>query len=298
MDMQVGHVDEVHSPTALSPATDGESPFFNTSRRLFTSVLETSDDLMDCDTAHKDDDIDKEKIQSQGTAKGTRSIQNLSSERDYEKDKDQKQRSLEARSPKREWQKKKERLSGSAHATPVAVPVGMPLETTSASATAQGTNTTAKSQDACAVSGGRRTQTIASRRRAQSPHFRPYLRHLALKLSPLVQVSTGVAHDDFPTTMLAYRLLNEAQLDDLAHFYHQRSVTRWSRMYPRPVSWTGDLTIEGKRRKFGRFIGLQGCESPPPMPDVPSAEEIAEAARLAALAAGKEKSRSASKGRY
>ena len=34
--------------------------------------------------------------------------------------------------------------------------------------------------------------------------------------------------------------------------------------YPAPVvtRWERDGEIEGKRRRFGRFVGLRGCESP------------------------------------
>jgi hypothetical protein len=32
--------------------------------------------------------------------------------------------------------------------------------------------------------------------------------------------------------------------------------------YPCPVSWPPGLSIEEKRRKLGRFIGLRGCETP------------------------------------
>jgi hypothetical protein len=33
-------------------------------------------------------------------------------------------------------------------------------------------------------------------------------------------------------------------------------------MYPCPVTWKSDASLEEKRRRIGRFIGLKGCESP------------------------------------
>jgi hypothetical protein len=72
-------------------------------------------------------------------------------------------------------------------------------------------------------------------------------------------------HPAFPRTLLAFWLLTDAQLDDLAHFYHQRTPGPWTRQYPCPVHWPrgrGAMGIEEKRRKLGRFIGLRGCESP------------------------------------
>jgi len=44
------------------------------------------------------------------------------------------------------------------------------------------------------------------------------------------------------------------------------------------VQWGSDLTLEEKRRKIGRFIGLRGCESPV---KTKSEEEIEREARIA-----------------
>lgn len=85
---------------------------------------------------------------------------------------------------------------------------------------------------------------------------------MALQLAPLVQITTGDIHPDFPSTVLSFWLLTSDQLDELAHFYHQRTPSLLSAHYPCPVIWGRNLTLEEKRRKIGRFIGLGGCESP------------------------------------
>ncbi|KAK1768307.1 hypothetical protein QBC33DRAFT_534501 [Phialemonium atrogriseum] len=85
---------------------------------------------------------------------------------------------------------------------------------------------------------------------------------MALPLAPLVQLTTGRVHADFPATLLAFWLLTDGQLEALAHFYHQRTPCAWSGHYPCPVPWRSDVPLGAKRRRFGRFIGLRGCESP------------------------------------
>ncbi|MCJ1243085.1 hypothetical protein MMC30_000282 [Trapelia coarctata] len=139
-----------------------------------------------------------------------------------------------------------------------------------------------------------------------SPLLLPHLNHLQSPLHPLLSITTGAPHPAFPATLLHYHLLTEAQLDELAHYYHQRTPSGFSLLYPEPVigRWfarntsaastssttnsnsnqnadnemdilahfglTRDSTgeeearagIEEKRRRFGRFVGLRGCESP------------------------------------
>lgn len=98
---------------------------------------------------------------------------------------------------------------------------------------------------------------IASRRGAKSPAFREKLRQMTLPLAPLVQMTTGAVHPAFPTTLLKFWLLTETQLDDLAHFYHQRTPGPWTSQYPCPITWPAGLKVEEKRRKMGKFIGLR-----------------------------------------
>ena len=87
--------------------------------------------------------------------------------------------------------------------------------------------------------------------------------------------------------------MSEPLLEELAHFYHQRSPSHFSMLYPMPVvsrwnaapseqevdaefrqtvssrsihftqeAWDHLCRVNSKRRRFGRFIGLQGMESP------------------------------------
>ena len=94
--------------------------------------------------------------------------------------------------------------------------------------------------------------------------YRRHVEHLALTLQPLLSMTTGTPHPAFPRSILAFHLLTERQLDDLAHFYHQRTPTLHSLHYPAPIitRWKRDADIEDKRRRFGRFLGLRGCDSP------------------------------------
>lgn len=94
--------------------------------------------------------------------------------------------------------------------------------------------------------------------------FKRHLDHLQLALHPLLSVASGRTHPSFPRSILSYHLLTESQLDELAHFYHQRTPNALSLSYPAPVvmRWEKAAQIEDKRRRFGRFIGLRGCESP------------------------------------
>ncbi|KAM0280723.1 hypothetical protein ACHAQH_003893 [Verticillium albo-atrum] len=106
------------------------------------------------------------------------------------------------------------------------------------------------------------TRGITARRAARSPAFREKLRQMALPLLPLVQVTTGDVHPSFPRTLLRFWLLTEAELDEMARFYHQRTPGPHSAKYPCPITWGANLTLDEKRRKIGKFIGLRGCLTP------------------------------------
>lgn len=113
-----------------------------------------------------------------------------------------------------------------------------------------------------------------------SPEFLDLLDLLRTPLAPLVSISTGRPHPDFPKTLLAYHLLTSAQLDALFTYYHQVwPPVPETYMYPIAVpaqvvvdrDW--DVDIEEKRRWFGSFIGLGGCDVPlhfvvPNVPDI------------------------------
>ncbi|CEJ81729.1 hypothetical protein VHEMI01843 [[Torrubiella] hemipterigena] len=131
----------------------------------------------------------------------------------------------------------------------------------------------------------------------RNPRLAHKLRQMSLPLSPLVQLTTGAVHPDFPSTVLHFWLLTNDQLESLASFYHQARPSPWSGQYPCPVRWRSDAPLEEKRRRMGRFIGLRGCEpsSGPGSPRFSAAllasksdEELMREIRLAAMASDEE----------
>lgn len=103
---------------------------------------------------------------------------------------------------------------------------------------------------------------MPSIRRKQNPEFKARVDRLRLPLAPLVEVVDCKIHPAFPKSVLHYYLLTDQELEDLAHFYHQRTPSYWTAQYHFPMRWRAGLTTNEKRRKFGRFIGLRGCETP------------------------------------
>ncbi|KAI0397882.1 hypothetical protein F5Y17DRAFT_454763 [Xylariaceae sp. FL0594] len=77
---------------------------------------------------------------------------------------------------------------------------------------------------------------LGSRRAAHSEAFRQKLQQMALPLAPLVQLTTGEVHPAFPGTLLNFWLLTDEQLEELAHFYHQRTPCRYTFHYPCPIN--------------------------------------------------------------
>ncbi|KAF7595832.1 hypothetical protein BBP40_004644 [Aspergillus hancockii] len=115
------------------------------------------------------------------------------------------------------------------------------------------------------------TTTLEADERSKRFHscFLLTLNHLRTRLYPLVSSTTALPHPEFPPTLLAYHLLTSRQLDTLAIHYHQVwPPVPATDSYPVVIPpWIGtenekDLDLETKRRRFGRFIGLQRCESP------------------------------------
>jgi hypothetical protein len=101
------------------------------------------------------------------------------------------------------------------------------------------------------------------------------LSHLETPLVPLISVTSGLPHPSFPTSILRYHLLTHEQLDELARFYHQvtppvRETFRYPARIPAWVSvneeedaeCAAEVDLETKRRRWGRFVGLRGCETP------------------------------------
>lgn len=105
--------------------------------------------------------------------------------------------------------------------------------------------------------------SFGARRSARQPALYAKLNQMTLPLRPLVQFDTGYSHPEFPRSMLQFLLLTDEQLESLASFYHQRTPHELHYCYPCPISWPRKgLTVEDKRRKFGKFIGMRGCETP------------------------------------
>ncbi|GJP90211.1 unnamed protein product [Aspergillus niger] len=106
------------------------------------------------------------------------------------------------------------------------------------------------------------------------PHLPLILAHFRTPLHPLVSSTTGHQHPDFPRSSLQYNLLTSEQLDRLAvHFHQVDPPVRGTFWYPVRIvqPWIRregakgyvadeELGLEVKRRRFGRFIGLRGCE--------------------------------------
>ncbi|RLL93531.1 hypothetical protein CFD26_101356 [Aspergillus turcosus] len=110
---------------------------------------------------------------------------------------------------------------------------------------------------------------IATRSSKVHPSFLPILRHIRTPLCPLVSSTTGQQHPEFPKTLLAYHLLTSRQLDNLARHFHQvwppvDATTAYPVSIPAWIGTKGEesVDLQTKRRRFGRFIGLRGCESP------------------------------------
>lgn len=117
-------------------------------------------------------------------------------------------------------------------------------------------------------------------RRTQNPGLQAKISQLVLPLAPLVQLTSGQVHPSFPITLLHYHLLTDVELEELAHFYHQRTPCALTGHYPKPMNWRAGLTVNEKKRKWGRFMGLKGCESPVLLK---TEEQIWEEARRARL---------------
>ena len=121
-------------------------------------------------------------------------------------------------------------------------------------------------------------RTLRQRLLAKNPALAWKLEEMRLPLSPLVHICSGLPHPEFPLAVLQFWLLTDAQLESLAHFYHQRTPGPLSAHYPCPITWDSRWPLEQKRRKIGQFIGLKGCLSP-----LKTEEQILEEVRREAM---------------
>jgi hypothetical protein len=113
----------------------------------------------------------------------------------------------------------------------------------------------------------------------RNPALAEKISQMRLTIAPIVHVETGRPAPDFPATMLDLFLLTESQLDALATYYHQASLTDLTHQYPQTMDWAqpfldhndalpencqlGELErLKVKMRMFARFIGMRGADTP------------------------------------
>ena len=103
---------------------------------------------------------------------------------------------------------------------------------------------------------------------------------MRLNIAPIVHVVTGNPAPDFPYTMLSFFLLTEDQLDALAQFYSQDTLSDLTFAYPQIMRWNQDFLsrntamlpenckltdlerLKIKMRMFARFVGMSGADTP------------------------------------
>jgi hypothetical protein len=127
--------------------------------------------------------------------------------------------------------------------------------------------------------------TIVERRLAKmplserNPALARKISDMRLTIAPIVHVETGQPAPEFPQTMLDLFLLTESQLDALATYYSQASLSHLTYQYPQTMNWNqpflctdpnlpencrlADLErLKIKMRMFARFIGMRGADTP------------------------------------
>ena len=121
--------------------------------------------------------------------------------------------------------------------------------------------------------------TFSPTTRRNKQQYLHSVEHLRAPLVPLISVSNGLSHPHFPTSLLQYHLLTHGQLDSLARWYHQVTppveetfqypawIPAWTSIHPSHAAAVNgeaavDVDLETKRRRWGRFIGLRGCDTP------------------------------------
>ena len=107
----------------------------------------------------------------------------------------------------------------------------------------------------------------------RNPELAERIANLRLKIAPFVpEPYGGPPHSSYPKMALHFWLLTEDQLDSIAHYYHQSTPNEYTNRYPTAMGWDKAFfarlvnnpakRVEIKRRKFGKFIGIKGCETP------------------------------------
>lgn len=85
--------------------------------------------------------------------------------------------------------------------------------------------------------------------------------NLQLSLHPLVPLPVGDPHPAFPRTLLAYHLLTEEELDDIAHHYHQSTPSVWTHQYPATMNWDKEWLNASKQRRRSSLVSLSRRQS-------------------------------------
>lgn len=90
------------------------------------------------------------------------------------------------------------------------------------------------------------------------------IQYLEQPLCPLISMSTGEHHPEFPRNLFEYRLLTTNQLDDLAQHFHQvhPPSCETAQYIVTMEPWIGlhqeaEISLDTKRERFGEFVGLQ-----------------------------------------
>ena len=114
----------------------------------------------------------------------------------------------------------------------------------------------------------------------RNPELALKVSQMRLTIAPIVHVVTGQPAPDYPSTMLQFFTLTEAQLDALADYYSQsHTPTQLTYQYPQTMDWSKpflqhnpDLPedcnlseierLKVKMRMFARFIGMRGADTP------------------------------------
>ncbi|KAF1959140.1 hypothetical protein CC80DRAFT_406738 [Byssothecium circinans] len=127
----------------------------------------------------------------------------------------------------------------------------------------------------------------------RNPALAEKIEQLRLTIAPIVHVQTGIPPPSFPSCMLQLFLLTESELDAMAEYYSQTSLSPMTNVcnahllspcdlknaYPQTMDWSRPFLntdptlpenckltdierLKVKMRMFARFIGMRGAETP------------------------------------